>query len=94
VKNYLRVIRMVTTFGQLGFTLITPPVVMALLGWWLQSRFGLGTWVMFLCLLIGLVSGGTSGYRFLKGILVTDHKRTMEEEKERAKHTVVFYNHE
>ena len=94
VKNYLRVIRMVSTFGQLGFTLITPPVVMALLGWWLQSRFGLGTWVMLLCLLIGLISAGTSGYRFLKRVLVSDHRKALEEEKEQVRNKVVYYSHE
>ena len=85
---------MVTTFGQFGFTLITPPVVMALLGWWLQSRFGLGIWVMIFCLFVGLVCAGTSGYRFLKRVLIVDHRRSMEEEKEKAEHHVVFYNHE
>ena len=94
MKNYLKVARLVTTFGQLGFTLITPPVVMVLLGWWLQSRFGLGTWVMVLCLLVGLLCAGTSGYRFLQRVMLADHRKTLEKEKETAEKTVVYYSHE
>ena len=94
MKNYLKVARLVTTFGQLGFTLITPPVVMALLGWWLQSRFGLGTWVMILCLLVGLLCAGTSGYRFIQRVMLADHRKSLKEEKESAEQTVVYYSHE
>ena len=94
MKNYLKVARLVTTFGQLGFTLITPPVVMALLGWWLQSRFGLGTWVMILCLLVGLLCAGTSGYRYLQRVMLADHRKSLEKEKETAEKTVVYYSHE
>lgn len=94
MKNYLKVARLVATFGQLGFTLITPPVVMALLGWWLQSRFGLGTWVMLLCLLIGLLCAGTNGYKFLRRILIKDTKRSLEKDPEDADRKVVYYSHE
>ena len=94
MKNYLKVARLVTTFGQLGFTLITPPVVMALLGWWLQSRFGLGTWVMILCLLVGLLCAGTSGYRFLQRVMLADHRKSLEKDKETAEKNVVYYSHE
>ena len=90
----MKLVRTVTLLGQFGFTFITPPVVMGLLGWWLQSRFGLGTWVMLLCLLIGLISAGTSGYRFLKRVLVSDHRKALEEEKEQVRNKVVYYSHE
>ena len=90
MKNYMNVLRLVATFGQLGFTLITPPVVMALLGWWLQSRFGLGTWVMLLCLLIGLLTSGTSAWKFYRGIVGKEKKA----EAESSEKPVVFYTHE
>ncbi len=93
MKNYLKIGRLVATFGQLGFTLITPPVVMAVLGWWLQSRFGLGTWVMLVCLLVGLLCAGSNGYRFLRRVMVKDCQRSPEEE-EQMKNTVVYYTHE
>ena len=52
----MKLMHAVTLLGQFGFTFITPPVVMGLLGWWLQSRFGLGTWIMLICLLLGLMT--------------------------------------
>ena len=91
MKNYLKIVRLVATFGQLGFSLITPPVVMALLGWWLQSRFGLGTWIMLVCLVVGLLGAASSAYRFLRQVLGADHKKHMEDKTE---DTVVYYTHE
>lgn len=86
----MNVLRLVAAFGQLGFTLITPPVVMALLGWWLQSRFGLGTWVMLAAIIIGLLTSATSAWKFYLRIMGTEKKS----EAERTEKPVVFYSHE
>jgi len=91
LKKYVQVLRLVATFGQLGFTLITPPVVMALLGWWLQSRFGLGTWVMLVAIVIGLLTSATSAYKFYLRVTGPEAKKTKAEPTEKP---VVFYTHE
>lgn len=90
MKKYTQILRLVATYGQVGFSLITPPVVMALVGWWLQSRFGLGTWVMLLCLLIGLASAAASARQFYLRVTARETKDKPEQEKP----PVVFYTHE
>jgi hypothetical protein len=49
---------------------------------------------MVLCLLVGLLCAGTSGYRFLQRVMLADHRKTLEKEKETAEKTVVYYSHE
>ena len=90
MKKYMNVLRLIASFGQLGFTLITPPVVMALLGWWLQSRFGLGTWVMLVAIVIGLFTSATSAWKFYLQV-VGKEKKNQSEATERP---VIFYTHE
>ena len=91
MKTYMQVLRLVVTFGQLGFTLITPPVVMALLGWWLQSRFGLGTWVMLVAIVIGLLTSATSAYKFYLRVMGSERNKAEAEPTEKP---VVFSTHE
>lgn len=91
MKKYMNVLRLIATFGQLGFTLITPPVVMALLGWWLQSRFDLGTWVMFVVIIIGLLTSATSAYQFYLRVTGSERKKAGEEVAEKP---VIYYTHE
>ena len=80
-------------FGQLGFTLITPPVVMALLAWWLQSRFGFGTWLIVVAIIIGLLTSGVSAYKFYLRVMGPEKKRAKKEDAEKDK-PVVFYSHD
>ena len=91
MKNYLRIARLVVAFGQLGFTLITPPVVMSLVGWWLQSRFGLGTWVMLVCLAIGLLTAAASAWQFYLRVMEPERKKEKRTQRDKR---VVFYTHE
>ena len=66
MKSFFQLVRTAAVFGQLGFTLITPPVLMTLLGWWLNSRFSLGVWVIAVFLLLGLVTAGATARRLWK----------------------------
>ncbi len=90
MRPYAKVLRGIVLAGQLGFTLITPPVVMALAAEWLQDRFGLGVWVMLLALLTGLLTSGTSAYHFYRRAAASAKKR----EETPAKKSVTFFNHE
>lgn len=92
MKTYIRVLRAVTALGQLGFTLITPPVVLGLAAWWLQDRFGLGSWVMLLALLLGLLTSGASAYQFFRRVLTAEKKRSQADEP--PEKPVVFYRHD
>lgn len=91
MKSCMKLIRAASVLGQLGFTLITPPVVMALLGWWLQSRFGLGAWIMLVCLAVGLFTAAANAYRFYRRVLASAGKKA---EKEPETKPVTFYRHE
>lgn len=91
MKSFFQVARMVATFGQLGFTLITPPVVLAIVAWWLQSRFGLGAWVMLAAIVLGLLTSAASAYRFYLRVIGAEKKRTKAEGVDKP---VVFYTHE
>lgn len=91
MKKYMSVLRLIASFGQLGFTLITPPVVMALLAWWLQSRFGLGTWVMLAAIVIGLLTSAASAWKFYLQVMGSEKKRSKEE---KTKQSVSYFTHE
>ena len=91
MKKYMNVLRLIASFGQFGFTLITPPVVMALLGWWLQSRFSLGTWVMLVAIVIGLLTSAASAWKFYLQVMGKEKKKS---ESEAAERPVIFYTHE
>jgi len=91
MKKHLKVLRLIATFGQLGFTLITPPVVMALLGWWLQSRFSLGTWVMLIAIVIGLLTSATSAWKFYLQVVGSEKKKA---ETENVRQSVTYFTHE
>lgn len=47
---------------QLGISVAAPMAGFSLLGLWLRSRFGLGVWVMIICIALGLI-GAVSGLR-------------------------------
>ena len=89
MKSLFRFVRMAAVFGQLGFTLITPPVVMTLLGWWLNSRFSLGVWVIAVFLLLGLVTAGATARR-----LWQKYQKSMAGKDEAKDQTVMYFRHD
>lgn len=86
MKDLMKVARLIALYGQLGFTIVTPPVAMAIFCAWLQRRFGLGGWVMLLGLFLGLTASASGVYRF--------YRRVIAAEKKEAKDDVVYYRHE
>jgi len=92
LSSWMKLVRAVTLLGQFGFTFITPPVVMGVLGWWLQSRFGLGTWIMLICLLLGLMTSFATALRFYRRVVMQMKQRADADEP--AEKPVVFYRHE
>ena len=88
MKKLMKLLRAASFLGQLGFNLITPPVCLCLLAWWLQQRFGLGTWVTAVGLILGLMTAAANGWRFFRRL-----RASMEREEPKEK-PVVFYRHE
>ncbi|GHO92434.1 hypothetical protein KSF_024820 [Reticulibacter mediterranei] len=53
--------------GQLGFSIATPTILLAILGNYLDGRFHTAPLFILLGLLLGLISGIYGAYRLLKG---------------------------
>lgn len=58
--------RGIALVGQLGFSLITPPVVLLWLAHWLQTKYGLGVWVTILALILGLLTSASTALQFYR----------------------------
>lgn len=77
---------------QLGVSVAAPPAGFTLLGLWLRSRFGLGFWVMPVCIGIGMIGAISGLCNSLK--LMDRMERTSTRRGERAKPPVGFNDHE
>lgn len=58
--------RGIALVGQLGFSLITPPVVLLWLAHLLQSKYGLGVWITIVALLLGLLTSASTALQFYR----------------------------
>jgi hypothetical protein len=70
----------ISVYGQMGFTIVVPPVLLCLLGSWLRRKFGLGYWVILVAILVGLLSAFTTIYRICMDFLA---KNTKDDSKNR-----------
>ena len=86
MKDYMKIARMFAVFGQLGFTVVTPPVVLALGAHLLQQRFSLGGWIMFLAIVLGLLASASGAYQFYRRVVSADKKEKTD--------SVAFFHHE
>ena len=68
----------ISTFGQMGFLLATPPVVLCLIIHFCIKRFSFPSWTMIIAIFVGLLCGITTAARFLLGFL---EKKTKESDK-------------
>ena len=66
MKKYQDLLKGAAYVTQFGFTIVCPPIVMAMLGLWLQKRFGLGSWVIMVFILIGLITAASSAWSFFR----------------------------
>ena len=54
--SFYKFMRGITFVSQLGFMIVTPPLVLVYLAYQLQVRVGVGPWVMILAIIIGILS--------------------------------------
>ncbi len=75
LRTFQKIVRAVSLAGQLGFLVITPPLVLIYLAHLLQTRFGWGVWVMIAAIVVGLVCAGCSVVNFCRRLLASEKKR-------------------
>jgi len=81
MHSMYKLVQGITFVGQLGFMIVTPPLVLVYLAYQMQLRFGLGPWVMVLAILIGILSAISSTFTtFYK--MLNKKKPTSEKEDE------------
>lgn len=81
MQSMYKLVQGITFVGQLGFMIVTPPLVLVYLAYQLQLRFGLGPWIMVLAILVGILSAISSTFStFYK--MLNKKKPTSEEKNE------------
>ena len=61
-----KLFRGIALVGQLGFSLITPPVVLLWLAHWLQNKYHLGVWITIVALILGLLTSVSMALQFYR----------------------------
>ena len=78
MRSLERLARAVSFLGQVGFSLITPPLVLIWLARLAQTKLGWGVWVMLAAILVGLITGLTSAWRLIRGFSVSEKPKKQE----------------
>ena len=69
MRSLTKVFESILLVGQIGFSLITPPLVFVWLAHLAQSRLGWGAWVMVAAIVVGILIGIASVYRTVLPLL-------------------------
>lgn len=79
-KKWLRkALQDVSTFGQMGFTIVVPPVMLCILANFLVRKFNFGPGLIIAALVIGLLCSFTSIYKLCRFYL---YKNTRDSDKD------------
>lgn len=77
-ENRWNVLRYLIYFSQVGFTVVTPPVLCCFGALWLRNRFGWGNGVMIVGILLGIAVAACG----LRDFLRFTERKARESEKE------------
>lgn len=61
-------------FTQLGLSVVSPVLLCAGAGWLMDRYWNTPSWVMVVCILVGLASGMISAWKLLKKMLAFSEK--------------------
>lgn len=84
--SWNKIVKGIALVGQIGISVITPPVVMALLGAWLSGKLGTGAWLTLVCIVVGLLASASTAYSYYKKFFKAGPK-------EEENHPVSFREH-
>ena len=76
MRSLERLARAISFVGQIGFSLVTPPLVLIWLARLAQTKLGWGAWVMLAAIVVGLITGLTSVWRLIRGFTKSEEKKT------------------
>ena len=79
-RNHWGTLRYLIYFSQVGFTIITPPVLCCFGAGWLRNRFGWGNGVVLIGILLGIAVAACGLRDFLR---FTERKARESERKEK-----------
>lgn len=79
-KETARSWRYLSLISQLAISMITPVLLMIFVCIWLKNKFGLGNWVVMAGMLLGIGSGLSSVWTYLKRFLREGEKQQQEYE--------------
>lgn len=65
----MKILSMILWVTQFGLSILFPFYMFLYLGFWLQTRFGLGGWVMAVCGIIGFLTSISTAKSCLKSLL-------------------------
>ena len=86
MRSLERLARAISFVGQIGFSLVTPPLVLIWLARLAQTKLGWGMWTMVAAILIGLVTAAVSTWSTVQRLL-------MKKDEGSAKKGVSFNEH-
>lgn len=89
MKPYVKILRALTWLTQLGFSLVTPPLVLVWLCSWLQRRYSIGPWLSLAGLVVGLITAGCTAYQFYQHT-----KKRWENDEDDPPRGTSFHHHE
>ena len=65
----MKFLSLIVWVTQFGFSVLFPLCLLLYLGFWLQTRFGLGIWVMAVCGIIGFMTSISTAKSCLRTLL-------------------------
>ncbi len=71
----------ISMYGQIGFTIVVPPVILCLIANWLMKRFGIGHWLLIAAIVLGMLCAFTSIYKICYTFLAKSTKDKEENRK-------------
>ena len=81
-------LQLLTWLTQLGLSTAVPLAGFILLAVWLKNRFGLGTWVLFVGIVLGVFSAIDGFYKSLKAL------ENLTKERKKDKPPISFSEHD
>lgn len=69
MKQAAKILRGLTLLTQLGLSVAAPPLLLIWLATLAQRAWGLGSWIMAVAIVVGLISAGCGAYQFGKSVL-------------------------